>query len=395
METPTMESRSLNWAARIAACALLGSSVLAQEPKVKVGKSPDAEPPQQAKKGLDDWVRELGSESFRVRIDAEKALRGLGEAALPALRKAAAESTDDEVQWRARRLVRQIEHGAEAGLQERDREAQEPPVAPRRLQGQRRLPPGLPDDMREHFEELFRHMEQDFGLDIPRARFFQDDFFRDLQEQMDAGIGRSQGLSMQIGPDGAVRVEVKQKNDKGEVESKVYEAPDLETFHKQYPGVLQQNGLGGGMQFWMGQPLRQRALQMQPLNPRGQLQPGLVVPPPDVVTPPAADGPRLGVMVRPEIPADVREYLDLPEGEGLMVEGVQPDSLAQALGLQRGDIVHKIGGTAVGSTADVQQALAAIEPGKPVEVHYIRRGAAKTATANRPLPPAKAESKGR
>lgn len=391
-----MDSRSLNWAAWIAAGVLLGSSLPAQEPEARAGKEPAAEAQKPAKKGIEDWIHELGNESFRVRLDAEKALRGIGEAALPALRKAAAGSTDDEVQWRARRLVRQIEQGAEEGLQQRDRGPQDPPAAPpRRLQGQRRLPEGLPDDMREHFEELFRQMEQDFGLDIPRGRFFQDDFFRDLQQQMDAGVGRSQGLSMQIGPDGAVRVEIKQKNDKGEVEEKVYEAPDLETFHKQYPGVLQQNGLGGGVQFWMGQgPLQNRAFLRQPLRQRGLL-PQDPVAPPDVVAPaPApADGPRLGIMVRPEIPADVREYLDLPEGEGLMVDSVQPDSLAQALGLQRGDIVRKVGGSVIRSTGDVQQALAAIEPGQPVEVRFVRRGAEKTATANRPQPPAKGDGK--
>ena len=47
---------------------------------------------------------------------------------------------------------------------------------------------------------------------------------------------------MQIGPDG-VRVEVQEENDKGETENKVYEAKDLDDFHKKHPGVLKLHGL--------------------------------------------------------------------------------------------------------------------------------------------------------
>jgi hypothetical protein len=51
-------------------------------------------------------------------------------------------------------------------------------------------------------------------------------------------------MSMQMGPDG-VKVEVKTKNDKGEEETKTYEAPDMETFRAKYPGVLDGAGMGG------------------------------------------------------------------------------------------------------------------------------------------------------
>ncbi len=403
-----MEWRTLSVAAGLAAGLTFGMAVRAQAAEGQPVPQPNAE----ATKSVEQWVADLGSESYKTRLDAEKVLRGLGQASLPELRKAAAATTDNEVQWRARRLVRQIEGGATGALQQRARpeadgggvDAPRPP----RLFG-RAVPQGVPDDVRNQFEDLFRQMERDFGLDIPRGRFFQDDFFRDLQDQLKTGAGQSQGMSMQIGPDGAVKVEVQQKNAQGEVENKVYEAPDLQTFHKQYPGVLQQNGLGGGLQFWIdrqggagAQPwqiqrnpgqLGGRVLQGRPLQPRaGQPQGGVGLEPEDqqpdfqdLAQPvPPPDGKRLGVFIRPEISPEVREYLGLEDGRGLLVESVQDGSLAVALGLQHGDIVVKIGERAIGSTDDVQQALAAIEVGKPVEVVFLRKGVEKLASAPKP-----------
>jgi hypothetical protein len=58
-------------------------------------------------------VRQLGSEVFREREAASRALEALGEAALPALREAV-HSTDLEVRRRAVELVRDIESRADA-----------------------------------------------------------------------------------------------------------------------------------------------------------------------------------------------------------------------------------------------------------------------------------------
>lgn len=413
-----MTSRILFFPAGTLAALTLGFALTAQEPAPPAAGQPPANSPEAAEapaqtkeqKTKEQWIRDLGSDSYRERLAAEQALRAMGQDALPALRKAAADAQDSEVQWRARRLVRQIENGASGTLQQRGKAAPGAPDTQPAVPG-RRLPggpgAGLPDGVREQFEGLFRQMERDFGLDIPRGRFFADDFFQDLQDQLQSGVGRSQGMSMQIGPDGAVKVEVQQKNEKGEVETKVYEAPDLESFHEQYPGVLQQNGLGGGMQLWLGgnsfgpggtlrrvlpqglptdpAPRGARALQRAPRGlgaapapdePDGGSSALEPVPPPD--------GKRLGVFVRPEIPADLREYLELEEGTGLMVESVQAGSLAATVGLQGGDIVVKVGGRTIGTTADVQEALAAIEVGQPVEVQFVRKGVAKSASAPKP-----------
>lgn len=61
-------------------------------------------------------VRQLGSESFQERETASKALRSLGEKALPALKHAAASSPDAEVRRRAAKLLKLLASGgADAG----------------------------------------------------------------------------------------------------------------------------------------------------------------------------------------------------------------------------------------------------------------------------------------
>src|SRR5262249_57783397 len=93
----------------------------------------------------------------------------------------------------------------------------------------------------------------------------------------------------------------------------------------------------------------------------------------DTMLPPP-EGKRLGVRVATQIPDGVRQYLGLAEGEGLQVEEVQPDTLASKLGVEKGDIVTRIGGASIGSSADVGKALGAIDAGKKVAGTGIRRG---------------------
>lgn len=356
----------------------LGPAAPAQEPVV-----PPPLRETEAGKPADDLVADLGNENFRVRIQAEQKLRAMGKEALPALRKAADGSGDPEVQWRARRLIRQIERGEEGGLgrrparEERDLEPMD----------QRRMPF---EDMQRRFDDLFQQLERDFGMDIPRRRFFRDDFFQDLQSQMQdmeermrrwqGGMGQAPGQSMsvQIGPDG-VRVEQRVKNERGEEERKVYEAPDLKTFREKYPGVLEESGLGGTRLFWGATP----DLRLQPFAPQEPLRPlRLRQQEPAAEAPP--EGRRLGVVVRPEIAPELREYLGLREGEGLMVEEVQPDTLAQTLGIEPRDIVLRIGDRAIAGTEDVQRALGEIAGGGKVEVTVLRSGQRKVLTATKP-----------
>ena len=371
-----------------------GGALLAQEPAKPPAPQPEASAPEAAQ-GADRWIRDLGSESYRARLQAEKELRQLGAKALPQLKEAAAEAQDHEVQWRARRLVRQIESG-EQGLQQRHRDETGGQQQQKqwRLWGDQQTSPS----MRRQFEELFREMEQQFGLDIPRARFFHDDFFKDLQDQMQADGARGHGMSLQIGPDGAVRAEVKETDENGKVETKVYEAPDMETFQQQYPDVLGKGGLNFGLHAWPQDGRAFRSLlvpqhrvpfiRMDPLRVDTDVDI-------DVGSAEAAEAPpegkRLGIIVRPEIPAELREHLEIEEGVGLMVQEVQSGTLAETLGLRQGDIVVRIADRQIRETKDVQEAIGGVEAGAQVEVHFLRKGVEQSAKATKPEP--KAESK--
>lgn len=388
--------------------SLLAPTLLAQAPP----QAPPRRAAEAAPEAVGKWIQQLGSDSYRDRLEAENQLRQLGEKARGALEAAAARSGDSEVQWRAKRLLRQFGDAAKAeaggarrgGLVERraGRGGREPDVVE-----QGRPAPRRADDMRAEFDRIFKRFE-DMGLDVPKRSFFDQPFFRDLESQLGRGADRarsSQSMNVQVGPDG-VRVEVVEKGEDGEPETKVYEAPDMETFQKNHPGVLKGNGLrlGLGGVGLDGLGLGDMDLgelgfggldkQLEQLRGRiGRLERGFdwQLAEPQVVPLPRADvmdvvpaspapplGRRLGVTVKP-VPDAVRAYLALGEG-GLMVDGVQDDGLAAACGLQPDDIVTKIGGRAIASPADVAAALGGIQKGAEVRVEFVRRGRPQVAT---------------
>lgn len=376
----------------------------AQEPTEKPKPEPEAaEAPRATAEDPAALVQALGSESFRDRTKAEKALKALGKSALPALKQAAEDASDPEIQWRARRLVRQLEQGEGGGLAPRDDGAVEEgadrqvPRAPRNP-FLRRFPlgrSGVPQDVQQRFDELFQSLEQDFGVDIPRARFFDDSFFRDLEQQMEvmqkqfsggqSGDGRS--ISMQMGPEG-VKVEIRTKNDQGAEETKTYEAPDLETFQRKYPGVLDGTGLGGGFSFaFPNGGLRtfgQTMPQVRVLGPRNwgqQVDPQDPIAVPQLDIAPPSDR-RLGVVVKPQVAPELLEHFGLDGA--LAVEEVQDGTLAKDLGIQKGDLVTHVAGRAIASTQDVQDALGGIAAGEDVEVKVLRKGKEQTLVAKKP-----------
>jgi hypothetical protein len=83
-----------SWIALFASLAVLPLAGVAGETKVP---APSAEQ-------LERWARDLGSDDFQLREEAQKNLAAAGEAAVPALKKAA-KSDDPEVRLRAERLL--------------------------------------------------------------------------------------------------------------------------------------------------------------------------------------------------------------------------------------------------------------------------------------------------
>lgn len=67
-------------------------------------------------------------------------------------------------------------------------------------------------------------------------------------------------------------------------------------------------------------------------------------------------------------------------GNGMRLDGVTEGKPAMKAGLQRGDIITKIGNRSIGSVQDYMQALGNFSKGEKAEVTYIRGGETKTTT---------------
>ena len=309
-------------------------------------------------------IEQLGADSYRDRQAAERQLRELGKEALAELRKAAREHHDPEVAWRARRVVSKIEGGGRGKLREPDGDDEPRPGTWRGL-GR--------DPIDDRLQEMIERMEKMLGRDS--GVFFRQ--MEDLEPQLErmrarAGpvAGTSRGMSMRIGPDG-VRLEITEKGEDGGPETKVYEAPDMASFREQYPDIARRHldGESGAMRF-RSPTLPDFAVFGLPRMWRTF---GIVEPEPartDVILP---KGRRLGFAVG-QLAPEVREYLGIDEGQGLLVDEVEDDTLAEALGIEKGDIIVEIDGITIYSPTDVGRALGRIEAGKKVEVKVIRRG---------------------
>lgn len=84
----------------------------------------------------------------------------------------------------------------------------------------------------------------------------------------------------------------------------------------------------------------------------------------------------LGLMCHPA-PATLGKQLGLPEGHGLVVEKVLPDTPATKAGIQRHDVLVSLGGKSLGSVVDLIQATEAAG-GKAIAVELIRGGKRRT-----------------
>jgi serine protease Do len=81
--------------------------------------------------------------------------------------------------------------------------------------------------------------------------------------------------------------------------------------------------------------------------------------------------PRLGVAVAPShVARKMRRSVGLPERDGILVRGVEDDSLAAAAGIQAGDLIVEAGGKPITDADDLYAALAELKV--PFEVKLVR-----------------------
>lgn len=87
----------------------------------------------------------------------------------------------------------------------------------------------------------------------------------------------------------------------------------------------------------------------------------------------ASERPRLGVALSPpRAGRELRRAVGLPERDGLLVRGVQEDSLAQRAGVRRGDLIVALGETATASIDDLHEAVQSLAPDTATALRIVR-----------------------
>jgi len=87
----------------------------------------------------------------------------------------------------------------------------------------------------------------------------------------------------------------------------------------------------------------------------------------------------LGVRIQPLTAAFAKE-LKLPDNRGALIFGVLPGGPADAGGLQKGDVIRKLGDKQVSDPSELRILTANLDVGAQVPVEYARGGAIRTAT---------------
>lgn len=91
----------------------------------------------------------------------------------------------------------------------------------------------------------------------------------------------------------------------------------------------------------------------------------------------------LGVMFGSEqMSEEDRKKYNVTDGNGVFVMEVAQNSAAAEAGIQKGDFITKINGTAVTTGTQIIEKIAAMRPGDKVTISFQRNGSEKTATVN-------------
>jgi serine protease Do len=87
----------------------------------------------------------------------------------------------------------------------------------------------------------------------------------------------------------------------------------------------------------------------------------------------------LGVQVQP-VTAEIADSLGLKEARGAIVDNPQDNSPAAKAGIEAGDVITAVNGTAVKDSRDLARTIGTMAPGSEAKVDVWRKGATKTVT---------------
>ncbi|MDA9493794.1 Do family serine endopeptidase [Bradyrhizobium sp. CCBAU 11361] len=87
----------------------------------------------------------------------------------------------------------------------------------------------------------------------------------------------------------------------------------------------------------------------------------------------------LGVQVQP-VTSEIADSLGLKEARGAIVDNPQDNSPAAKAGIEAGDVITAVNGTAIKDSRDLARTIATLAPGTSVKLDVFHKGASKTVT---------------
>jgi S1-C subfamily serine protease len=95
--------------------------------------------------------------------------------------------------------------------------------------------------------------------------------------------------------------------------------------------------------------------------------------------------PRLGINAQ-DLNGQLGAYFGAPDGKGVLVTEVLPDTAAEKAGLKAGDVITRVEGKAIDSTADLRENLRSKSASGEIMLNILRRGSAMTVRVKMPKP---------
>lgn len=87
----------------------------------------------------------------------------------------------------------------------------------------------------------------------------------------------------------------------------------------------------------------------------------------------------LGVQVQP-VTSDIADSLGLKQARGAIVDNPQDGSPAANAGIEAGDVITAVNGTAIKDSRDLARTIATLAPGTSVKLDVVHKGSSKTVT---------------
>lgn len=327
--------------------------VLAQEKQDKTAPEESKEVTLQDK--IKSLIKDLGANEAKVRENATKELKDIGAPAIPAL-KEALNNDDPEVCWRARIILRSIERARQSEDSEKEDKVQ---ILPKKT-------PNVTN--------------------------------RNSMNIIIQGSEPYQSFSLQQDTSGKVKVTIKKKTNEGTEKTETYEANSMEEFIKKYPDVAKQYGLQepGKHEIpemnpddlledfgesW-GKEFERIQKQMREMEERmkrlfeGKEEDDFNIPkivPKRLPKETPNQTSELGMMVSLIEPA-LKEQLKLSDENGILVEEVKKDSLAEKIGFVKWDVVLNVNDEPVKSIWEFKRLMKEALGKDELQVFIIRKG---------------------